>query len=48
MSASRLTKGIYKAVATLGGDALEERALTLLVRFFKKIRCVVLATGVRV
>ena len=38
---------------TLGGDALEgrkeeEHTLTLLVGFFRKVRCVVLATGVRV
>ena len=31
-----------------GGDALYGHTLTLLVRFFRKVRCVVLATGVRV
>ena len=34
--------------ATLGGHALEGHTLTLLVRFFRKVRFVVLATGVRV
>ena len=33
-------------VATLVGDALEENTLTLLVSFFRMVRCVVLATGV--
>ena len=48
-------KGIYKADvsgntgswATLG-HALEGHTLTLLARFYRKVRCVVLATGVRV
>ena len=53
MNRSRLTKGIYKAdvsdnAVRAGGDALEGHTLTLLVRFFTKIKCVVLATGVRV
>ena len=35
-------------VATLVGDALVGHPLNLLVRFFRKVRCVVLTTGVRI
>ena len=34
-------------MVTLGGDTLQGHTLTLLVRFFRKVTCVVLATGVR-
>ena len=50
MSDSRLTKGIYKADVSgiTGSAALGGHTLTLLVGFFRKVRCVVLAIGVRV
>ena len=50
MSESRLTKDIYQA--DMSGNAGRGRPrrtyMNLLVRFFRKIRCVVLATGLRV
>ena len=52
MSESRLTKGIYKADVVSGnagrGRPRRTGTLTLLVRFYRKFRFVVLATGVRV
>ena len=45
MSERRLTKGIY--MADVSGNAGRGRpTLTLLVRFFRKVGCVVLVTGV--
>ena len=40
--------GVSDVSTTLVGDALAGHTLTLLVGFFGKVRCVVLATGVRV
>ena len=49
MNERRLTKGIYMAdVSGNAGDALERPTLTLLVRFFRKVGCAVLVTGVLV
>ena len=50
MNERRLTKGIYMADVSgnAGRDTLERPTLTLLVRFFRKVRCAVLVTGVLV
>ena len=49
MSESCLTKGNKADMSdNTGRDALEGHTLTLLVKFFRKVWCVVLATGVPV
>ena len=50
MSESCLTKGFCKADVSgnAGRVSLEGHTWALLVRFFRKVRCVVLATVVRV
>ena len=50
MSESRLTKGVYKADVSGKTGRARPRGIYigLMVKFFRKVRCIVLVTGVHV